>query len=96
MGTRSSSYELYAATKKLSGKYQQVEKSIKGKQGNPLKTVEEQKYRELWKCWRMVKQQDQMEYQQKHSRRRFPTKALKVYITSTADILQSLFKKIWE
>ena len=34
--------ELYATTKKLSGKYQQVEKPIKDKQGNSLNTVEEQ------------------------------------------------------
>ena len=40
------------ATTKLSGKYQQVEKPTKGKQENPLNTVEEQctQWAE-WSCW---------------------------------------------
>ena len=33
--------EVYETTKRLSGKYQEEEKPIKGKQGNSLNTVEE-------------------------------------------------------
>ena len=40
--------ELYATTKRLSGKYQQEEKPIKDKQGNSLNTVEEQLARCQW------------------------------------------------